>query len=112
MQEEKIARGMPRPKCPFTREVPPEIDILDDYRAKFDLKRTYQEPVKERHKIKVCFQEEFYNKARVREVYVDGAGVEQVPSANKAQQQRLEQIEQYTREAATQINEKKLGMPR
>lgn len=79
--KERLARGLPPPKCPWIKRIPPEIDILNDYRRKFDIKRQYATPIPERSsKLRTYFIEEFYNKIRIKDVYKDENGVEQAPS--------------------------------
>jgi hypothetical protein len=51
-------------KNSFVKEVPNEIDVLNEYRQKYDLKRKYATPILERDGDIHCFDEEFYNKAR------------------------------------------------
>jgi hypothetical protein len=63
----------------FVKKVPYELDILNDYRQKFALKRNYATPLPLRdggH----FFQEEFYNKVRVKEVTKGENGEELVPT--------------------------------
>jgi len=61
-------------KGSFVRKVPGEIDILNDYRQKFELKRNYATPVAERPGLMMPFEEQFYNKARKKEVKRNSLG--------------------------------------
>jgi hypothetical protein len=67
-------------KNSFVKEVPNEIDVLNEYRQKYDLKRKYATPILERDGDIHCFDEEFYNKARQPEIKYDAHGSEYVES--------------------------------
>lgn len=98
-------------KNSYVKEVPFALDILNDYRQKLDLKRKYQTPLPERNGDTHVFDEEFYNKARKREIQHDENGREFVIDKES---QRLATQELYKDNQIQQMNwhaRKCLGKP-
>lgn len=96
--KESLAKGIPPPKCQYLKVVPPDMDILNDYRRKFDIKRTYMTPVQERAEMKTYFIEEFYNKSRIKDVYKDENGREQAPSVTYLMEQKQKNFDEMVKE--------------
>ena len=86
---EMMQKGI-KSKNSFVRQVPFEIDILNEYRQKYDLKRKYATPLPERQGDVHYFEEEFYNKARRREIKHDHEGNEYVENRNAKELATLE----------------------
>ena len=72
----------------FVKKVPHQIDILNEYRQKFNLKRNYATPAALRDGDHF-FTEEFYNKARASEIIRSPNGVETVLSLEEKQESVL-----------------------